>query len=580
MDRGELSEASKNLFPMIEKLLENMTTFVNSKNLKVDQQRKLCTQIQSDMLDFLKILPENLQKVSYHTKMDDILKNQENIIENIQKNFEEKIGDLKKSTQELISENNALIEEKLKLFMEKSEKSYSAVLASNLPTAPTTMAQPKSSPNLVGKIVIESKLSENTNIVKFLKENISLSNLKIDRANAIPNKKGCTIEVPTLENVNTMVKFINDNEHLRSKLISKVPKATFAQLKNRSTIENNLHRFRYGWRVIKWAEVFLNVGRGYIAVDHLIHHATQIDADVILLQEIPPDRCNSKLLSWHRIDLDTKLFAYADDLLLICCENSRYKLEKICNNSLDLISIWLKKNRLGISVDKCSALYIAPPGLNKGLGKGGVRNPVIKINNTFIKFRNNVKILGIVINRFLNWIDHAKYVKNKMGKKGREIRKISTLNWGLSPAVIKRIYLAGFERAIVYGAKVWWGGYNTLSTDAALFLSGLIPIELVLNFESKITCLNRPINIFKIGPNRTSNYTNELIIYTDGSKSENGVGAGWCAIYENIFIYERSYILFYYNSVFQAENIAIFKALEWFDDNNKFKSVHIAPDSL
>ncbi|UYV78692.1 hypothetical protein LAZ67_16002415 [Cordylochernes scorpioides] len=85
---------------------------------------------------------------------------------------------------------------------------------------------------------------------------------------------------------------------------------------------------------------------------------------------------------------------------------------------------------------------------------------------------------------------------------------------------------AGFERAIVYGAMVWWGnrdnnkflikilrstqrpfalaicrGYNTLSTDAALFLSGLIPIELVSNFESKITSLNRPMNILKIGPN-------------------------------------------------------------------------------
>ncbi|UYV64150.1 hypothetical protein LAZ67_2006740 [Cordylochernes scorpioides] len=74
--------------------------------------------------------------------------------------------------------------------------------------------------------------------------------------------------------------------------------------------------------------------------------------------------------------------------------------------------------------------------------------------------------------------------------------------------------------------------------------------------------------------------TNDLIIYTDGSKSENGVGAGWCATYDNIFICERSYILFYYNSVFQAENLAIFKALEWFEDNNKFKSVHIASDSL
>ncbi|UYV65541.1 DLG3 [Cordylochernes scorpioides] len=269
-------------------------------------------------------------------------------------------------------------------------------------------------------------------------------------------------------------------------------------------------------------------------------------------------------------------------------------------------------------VDKCSALYIAPPGLNKGLGKGGVRNPVIKINNSCIKFTNKVKILGIVINRLLNWIDHAKYVKNKMGKRGREIRKISTLNWGLSPAVIKRIYLAGFERAIVYGAKVWWGygdnnkslikilrstqrpfvlaicrGYNTLSTDAALFLSGLIPIELVLNFESRITCLNRPINILKIGPNSNvidipslnyfcdpadyeiNNFTNELpttndlIIYTDGSKSENGVGAGWGVQFMTIFLFIKDPI---YYSITIAENPAIFKALEWFDDNNKFKS--------
>ncbi|UYV69471.1 hypothetical protein LAZ67_6003710 [Cordylochernes scorpioides] len=181
---------------------------------------------------------------------------------------------------------------------------------------------------------------------------------------------------------------------------------------------------------------------------------------------------------------------------------------------------------------------------------------------------------------------------------------MTSSNWGLSPAVIKRIYLSGFERSIVYAAKVWWEifiimtllsiqrpfalaicrGYNTLSTDAALFLSGLIPINLILNLEINVTSLKRPDNIFNIGvddniidiPSKKffcnpadfnlitfqKNLPNssDLTIFTDGSKSENGVGAGD-------------------NSVFQAENLAIYTALEWFEYQN-YNSLHLATDSL
>ncbi|UYV70224.1 hypothetical protein LAZ67_7002238 [Cordylochernes scorpioides] len=188
---------------------------------------------------------------------------------------------------------------------------------------------------------------------------------------------------------------------------------------------------------------------------------------------------------------------------------------------------------------------------------------------------------------------------------------MTSSNWGLSPAVIKRIYLSGFERSIVYAAKVWWEdihnndtfvkiirsiqrpfalaicrGYNTLSTDAALFLSGLIPINLILNLEINVTSLKRPDNIFNIGladniidiPSKKffcnpadfnlitfqKNLPNssDLTIFTDGSKSENGVGAGWCAFYDNKIIHREAYILFPDNSVFQAENLAIYTALD------------------
>ncbi|UYV60359.1 RBFOX2 [Cordylochernes scorpioides] len=244
------------------------------------------------------------------------------------------------------------------------------------------------------------------------------------------------------------------------------------------------------------------------------------------------------------------------------------------------------------------------------------------------KQRISIKILGIIINKLLNWIDHAKYIKHKVGKKGKEIRRMTSSKWGLSPAAIKRLYLAGFERSLVYGAKVWWGdkesksaltkilrtaqrpfalaicrGYNTLSTDAALLLSGIMPIELVLNVESGMASLNRPRDVFEVSNSedvidvapqkifcnpadqREINFVKEtpsgegLIVFTDGSKSENGVGAGWCAFNKNGLICEGSYVMNYYNSVFQAENLAIYMALDWFEHEN-YNEIHIASDSL
>ncbi|UYV63079.1 hypothetical protein LAZ67_2003071 [Cordylochernes scorpioides] len=273
--------------------------------------------------------------------------------------------------------------------------------------------------------------------------------------------------------------------------------------------------------------------------------------DPLKIEKGCPQGSNSGPLFWiillgsifDLLDLpNVKLFAYADDLIFTCVDDSRAKLEKTCNNCLGKISTWLINNKLNVSPEKCSALYFALSGLNKGL--------------------------GIVFNRFLSWIDHIKFIKQTIQKKENNLRKMTSSNWGLSPAVIKRIYLSGFERSIVYAAKVWWQdihnndtfvkiirsiqrpfalaicrGYNTLSTDAALFLSGLIPIDLILNLKINVTSLRRPDNIFDIGLDyniidipskklfcnpadfnlitfqKVLPNSSDLTIFTDGSKS-------------------------------------------------------------
>ncbi|UYV75618.1 hypothetical protein LAZ67_13000764 [Cordylochernes scorpioides] len=326
-------------------------------------------------------------------------------------------------------------------------------------------------------------------------------------------------------------------------------------------------------------------------------------------------------------DENVHTIAYADDLLLICTSTSRVKVENITNRALETLHTWITSRKLNIAPKKSAALYVAPAGRNKGAGKGGVRNPAIRMDGNHILFKNTLKFLGVTFNRHLTWVDHAKSIRDKVLSKGMELRRLTRENRGLAPLVTKRLYKAGFERIICYAASVWWRqennslthkilssaqrpfalaicrGYNTLSTDAALVLSGLVPINNILTLESKRAELIRPGSDMDTDPtpeqvdspplqwychpaevhlityDKSIPDSSSLTIYTDGSKSDDGVGAGWCLYSRNISLLKKSYILREENSVFQAECLAIYKALEWFLEQ-PHQSITLASDSL
>ncbi|UYV69326.1 hypothetical protein LAZ67_6003247 [Cordylochernes scorpioides] len=223
------------------------------------------------------------------------------------------------------------------------------------------------------------------------------------------------------------------------------------------------------------------------------------------------------------------------------------------------------------------------------------------MDGNHILFKNTLKFLGVTFNRHLTWVDHAKSIRDKVLSKGMELRRLTRENRGLAPLVTKRLYKAGFERIICYAASVWWRqennslthkilssaqrpfalaicrGYNTLSTDAALVLSGLVPINNILTLESKRAELIRPGSDMDTDPtpeqvdspplqwychpaevhlityDKSIPDSSSLTIYTDGSKSDDGVGLVEC--------------------------LAIYKALEWFLEQ-PHQSITLASDSL
>jgi len=136
-------------------------------------------------------------------------------------------------------------------------------------------------------------------------------------------------------------------------------------------------------------------------------------------------------------------------------------------------------------------------------------------------------------------------------------------------------------------------GYRTLSTEAVNIIANLMPIELqlkqrathyyikkgiqneltdfyLLDQHIDVTNVQKPYDLrlaLHYGKRKPINLgtdepTEETLIYTDGSKSQSGVGAGFCIESSGRIYSQKKFKLSKYCSVFQAELLAIEKALE------------------
>ncbi|XP_023214175.1 uncharacterized protein LOC111617072 [Centruroides sculpturatus] len=199
--------------------------------------------------------------------------------------------------------------------------------------------------------------------------------------------------------------------------------------------------------------------------------------------------------------------------------------------------------------------------------------------------------------------------------------------WGpsITKVHLKRKLSSAQRLALILCTKA----YKTAPTDALLAIAKVIPIDLVIkekvwayqqlklakgtttnlkfntvmkNLEDSTTIDNilNHLNNFNLdlnnhqkflhpktsleeifsleGPTDHTGYT----IYTDGSKSEDGVGCAFVVTNNNINIHQARFKLANHCTVNQAESLAICRALHWINNNkdtHKFNRINILSDS-
>jgi ribonuclease HI len=197
------------------------------------------------------------------------------------------------------------------------------------------------------------------------------------------------------------------------------------------------------------------------------------------------------------------------------------------------------------------------------------------------------------------------------------LSKLAKLNWGLKHAALQTIYAGGILSLLLYGAPVWKKtidkvsyklrliriqrlinikiakAYCTVSNEALCILTGLTPIaikiEEAIQFyeltrgstkeEALVDC-DMGVKYWHPPLQKITRETGTIQIFTDGSKSEEGVDAGIAIFRSGNHIKSLKYKLNKRCTNNQTEQLAILRALEYTENiQTEDKTATICTDS-
>lgn len=139
-----------------------------------------------------------------------------------------------------------------------------------------------------------------------------------------------------------------------------------------------------------------------------------------------------------------KFIHYADDTTIFVSGADLPYLARSVNTDLELLSTWLKNNKLKLNTDKSHYMVVS--------NLENMTYPSLNIDSVEIASVDTVKFLGIHIDRGFRFKEHVNSVANKMAKSIGIVRKAS---YYLPVEVIMKLYWSLIYPHMTYGITVW-----------------------------------------------------------------------------------------------------------------------------
>jgi len=394
-------------------------------------------------------------------------------------------------------------------------------------------------------------------------------------------------------------------------------------------------------RVMKCPQNLFNLTKNYFQNRKAILATNHYSVEKIISKGCPQGSCSSPGF-WNimfdsllkiNFSPETKVIAFADDVLLLVPGNTGKSVEVLANLELMKVSRWANQNKIIFNPDKSEYIIISR--------KRRVEDTNIFLSHREIRRVQVMKYLGVHFDSKWEFKPHIEKIIQKCKTLILELSKSAKINWGLKTSVMRTIYEGAIVPLISYAAPVWVEAlnkrvnktkinsmqrlmlikivkaYHTISHEASCVLSGLPPLDLKIKELAAIQGLVKGFktindvlgeayeeiqvdmptpfwkaihpalfqdihNSVSLEQEDLNAIKNDLIIYTDGSKLENQVGCGLVGFIGGSSIFKEGYRLAEHCSNNQAEALAILQSLLWLKNTNSPQvptNVIIATDS-
>ncbi|KAI5740353.1 hypothetical protein M8J76_002984 [Diaphorina citri] len=138
--------------------------------------------------------------------------------------------------------------------------------------------------------------------------------------------------------------------------------------------------------------------------------------------------------------------AYADDVAILVTGRSRTEIERKANEAMETVQVWLTRNRIQLSIDKCCYVLF---------GNSLSRDPTVGFSGGRIHRTRSTKYLGIWWDEKLTFETHVEKTCQSARKGFWALRRHVELNWGDPPQSMRLIYEGATLPKVLYGIGVW-----------------------------------------------------------------------------------------------------------------------------
>ena len=203
----------------------------------------------------------------------------------------------------------------------------------------------------------------------------------------------------------------------------------------------------YGVRgaLLNWFESYLTNRKQYVFYNGVSSQTMTITCGVPQGSVLGPLLFLIYINDLPNVSDKLQFFLFADDTNIYLDSDNLKSLEKIVNEELKKLSLWLNLNRLALNVSKTNFVIFRA---NKPIN----HNVTILMNRKAIEQKDHVKYLGVLVDEHLNWNYHIQHVAKKIG---RGIGILVRLRQYLNPSMLKNIYYCLVYSHLSYGIHVW-----------------------------------------------------------------------------------------------------------------------------